>query len=106
MVRQKDQLMQMLDYGEIGNLKHYGIRHPPVYDFAKYPSNVPTSLWSGGEDILADPIDVSLLIGVLPNTTMHTQIPNYAHLDFVWAIDAVETMYPQVIEFIKSNLYN
>lgn len=94
----------MFDYGEIGNLKNYGQRHPPVYDLSKYPTSVPTWLWSGGEDILADPVDVSLLIDVLPNSTLHTQIPNYAHLDYVWAIDAVEIMYPQVIEFIKANL--
>jgi pimeloyl-ACP methyl ester carboxylesterase len=100
-----ESVFQAMDYGYFGNECKYGTPGaPPVYDLSKYPSSLPTYLWSGALDILADPVDVAKLIAVLPPTVKHTQIADYAHLSFCWDWSARNVFYEQVIQFIGSNL--
>ena len=53
------------DYGLIENEIHYGQAHAPVYDITQ--NTVPTYLYWGDKDILADPEDVKYIIERLPN---------------------------------------
>ena len=76
---------------------------PPLYNVTKL--TVPTFLFSGGHDWLADPQDVAALIpkiqGVIKN---HINIPYYEHLDFIWGIDVATKVYRVIINDIKKNL--
>lgn len=64
------------------NEKHYGTKDPPYYYLANV--TVPTALYSGTNDYLADPDDVKTLVKQLPNSTLieHVVIDGFAHLDF------------------------
>ena len=78
---------------------------PPLYNLSQYP--VPTYLFTGGQDWLADPTDVKGLINKL-NTTSDalkgvTNIPYYEHLDFIWGIDAAEKVYKVLINYINGS---
>ncbi|KAL6061418.1 Lipase [Balamuthia mandrillaris] len=92
---------QMYDYGRAGNLKHYSSPVPPQYDLSLMPTNLPIALYSGGKDLLADPTDVKNLIAKLPAHTYWKIIPDYAHLDFAWALDANKLIYQEVLGFLS-----
>jgi len=62
-------------------------------------------LWSGGADILADTTDVQNLVNDLGSRVKFWQvIDTYAHLDYVWAIDAYIKMYPNVMKFLTQTI--
>jgi pimeloyl-ACP methyl ester carboxylesterase len=90
---------QKYNFGPIYNEKFYGTKEPPVYNLTNIPTYVPISLFSGGHDKLADPRDVANLAAQLPGgPDSWSKTPQYAHLDFVWAIDAAELIYPDVLK--------
>jgi len=92
---------QKLDFGsEEANLEHYGTPTPPLYDLGKMV--VPTALFAGQHDYLADPEDVVKLLDELPaDKIVHfDNQDDYAHLDFVWAPGAAERIYGQVIDLL------
>ena len=68
--------------------------------------SVPTYLFTGNHDYLADQKDVKNLIDNLKplNTSgklQHLNIPKYEHLDFIWALDANKLVYDVIIEDAK-----
>lgn len=72
---------------------------PPVYNASAI--EVPVALYWGGQDWLADPTDVSILMKQLPNKLYNKEIPKYQHLDFIWGLDAATLVYNDVIKHIK-----
>jgi len=92
---------QMFDFGTSGNMIKYGQENPPVYDLSNF--SVPTAIFSGGHDFLADPTDVEQLMNLLPkNIQIYNQYEeDYSHLDFVWGIDAGQRIYPNVLTLLK-----
>lgn len=64
---------------------------------------VPVAVWNGGKDWLAETQDVDLLLSKLPNVIYHKEIPFYNHLDFVWAIDAPQEVYNEIISMIEKD---
>ena len=62
----KAQTFSMFDYGcellRCKNQEHYGQKTPPAYDLGNYPAGLPTVLYAGTNDALADPRDVALLL--------------------------------------------
>eukprot|EP00211_Chloroparvula_japonica_P006301 CAMPEP_0119120156 /NCGR_PEP_ID=MMETSP1310-20130426/1324_1 /TAXON_ID=464262 /ORGANISM="Genus nov. species nov., Strain RCC2339" /LENGTH=422 /DNA_ID=CAMNT_0007109621 /DNA_START=102 /DNA_END=1370 /DNA_ORIENTATION=- len=91
------------DFGPIYNREFYGSPDPPVYDLGKIPPQLPIALFWGGKDKLADPTDVATLTSQLPvPPVFDMEIPQYAHLDFIWAIDAYQVMYPQILELLAT----
>ncbi|CAF4375034.1 unnamed protein product, partial [Adineta steineri] len=89
-------LFQAYDYGSPEkNQLHYNQSTPPEYSVR--PMKIPTAVFWSGEDWLADPVDVSYLFDNIQNLVYEKYIPDYNHLDFVWAITAYKVMYPDLI---------
>ena len=75
--------------------------NPPCYNMSKL--TVSTALFTGGQDWLADPEDVALLIPLLmQNKILYSNIsfPDYEHLDFIWGINANKDVYDVIIKDI------
>ena len=76
---------------------------PPLYDLSKF--DVPTYLFTGGRDWLADPTDVAKLIPQIQHVLKNrVDISYYEHLDFIWGVDANKKVYDIIINDIKSKM--
>eukprot|EP00742_Colponemidia_sp_Colp-10_P002746 GILJ01002936.1.p1 GENE.GILJ01002936.1~~GILJ01002936.1.p1 ORF type:complete len:423 (-),score=58.58 GILJ01002936.1:189-1457(-) len=85
-----------------GKFETYG-KNPVQYDLAKIHP-VPTAIFSGTEDALADTKDVLQLLSILPPgmvKMVHNE-DTYDHLDFTWGENAAEKLYPLVIQHIMN----
>lgn len=63
--------------------------------------DVPTAMWSGGHDRVADPRDIE---NVLPNITRliyYKFIPHYNHVDFYLGQDAPQEIYQDLIRMME-----
>lgn len=88
---------QMYDWGEKENLERYNQSTPPLYDLSNF--HVPTVLYYGGHDWLADIKDVNVLLKKLPSGVVKLQklIGSWMHLDFIWGMDAPREVYKSLI---------
>lgn len=98
---------EMYDYGSSkANEEHYGPNYPEPPQYNLSAVTMPLGLYSGSNDWLADPTDVSKLRKELPNniTKQDIYIQGYDHMDFVWGMKANQTIYLQpnlLTEIIK-----
>lgn len=65
---------------------------------------VPTAMWSGGKDILSDPIDVRHLEANISNLIYHKKIADYNHMDFVIGLNARDEVFDEIVAFINEDL--
>lgn len=65
---------------------------------------MPTALWSGGHDTLADPKDIAVLLTQIPNLVFHRDIKHWEHLDFIWGLDASQELYEPMIKMMRQNI--
>ncbi|ESN97503.1 hypothetical protein HELRODRAFT_85270, partial [Helobdella robusta] len=87
------------DYNnEKDNFDHYNQTTAPVYNISNM--HVPTYLFYGGKDELADPTDVANIIESLPNIKEAIEIPEYKHLDFIWGLDASKKVYEKILNIL------
>ncbi|XDV44671.1 hypothetical protein PO909_012915 [Leuciscus waleckii] len=98
----KSSNLMAYDYGKAGNMAHYNQSTPPLYNVRDMM--VPTALWSGGQDTLADPQDVALLLTQIPKLMYHRNIEHWEHLDFIWGLDAPQEMYSKMIEIMREHV--
>ncbi|XP_068957876.1 lipase member K-like isoform X3 [Petaurus breviceps papuanus] len=84
------------------NIVHYNQVTPPLYNVTLMM--VPTVLWSGGEDMLADPADVDSLLPNITNLIYHKRVPYYNHMDFCLGMDAPQQVFYEVISMIMTNM--
>lgn len=96
----KKEVFQKFDFGSAAkNKAHYNQTTPPQY----HPNlvTVPTALFYGDQDDLADTTDVRTLLSLLPNIVFVNEQPTYAHLDFVWGVNAKDLIYPSVVKLLN-----
>lgn len=71
-----------------------------MYNLTTY--NVPTALYSGGDDWLADPQDVNQLSSKIHKVVFQSKVISFwQHLDFIWGLDAASLVYNDIIKHIK-----
>ncbi|KAK4042148.1 triacylglycerol lipase [Parachaetomium inaequale] len=84
--------------------------HPPLLlssasrytKVAKYPTRnikTPIVLVYGGSDSL---VDIGAMLRELPAQTVANEIEHYEHLDFLWARDVHELVFPHVFDALES----
>ncbi|KAK7327223.1 hypothetical protein VNO80_31588 [Phaseolus coccineus] len=96
------------DYGDEGeNMQHYGHAVPPLYDMTAIPNEFPLFVTYGGQDMLSDVKDVQVLLNDLQHHDGNKLVvlfkEDYAHLDFVRAVNANQIIYDPIIAFYKAN---
>lgn len=67
---------------------------------------VPIAVWNGGQDITADPRDVSMLLPKLQNLIYHKEVPRYKHLDFLRAMNAPQEVYNEIVSMMAKDQKN
>lgn len=95
---------QMMDWGSAdANMARYGQAVPPTYDLTTF--TIPTAIFNGEHDYLADVDDVARLLQEVPATSIVYQDTekDYAHLDYTWAYDANVRIYNKVLRVIEKH---
>uniref|UniRef100_A0A2C9UUE5 Lipase n=1 Tax=Manihot esculenta TaxID=3983 RepID=A0A2C9UUE5_MANES len=98
----------MYDYGnEEDNMEHYNESTPPVYNMESIPKDFPLFLSYGVKDSLSDPADVGVLLQNLKDHDADKltvlSVEDYAHLDFVFGVNANNVVYHPVMAFFNRN---
>ncbi|XP_052777753.1 gastric triacylglycerol lipase-like [Mya arenaria] len=98
MVTSKD--FQMFDFGPVDNMKVYQQVSPPVYPIGEI--NVPIMLFHGTNDWLVSVSDVTRLLNDTQPTISKKLIQGWEHLDFIWALNAPQQCYNDIISTFKN----
>lgn len=87
------------------NKKHYGRPTPPSYEMSRIPSDLPLFLAYGGADALSVTRDVELLLDSLGGHEGDKLVveyrADYAHADYVMAVNARQVVYDPLIAFFR-----
>ncbi|XP_032738937.1 lipase member K isoform X2 [Lontra canadensis] len=96
-------LFQAFDWGNADqNMRHFHQLTPPLYDVTKM--EVPTAVWSGGHDRVADLKDVENLLPKITRLIYYKLIPHYNHVDFYLGQDAPKEIYQDLIRLMDECL--
>lgn len=64
---------------------------------------VPTAVWSGGEDSVADLRDIENLLPKITRLIYYKFIPYYNHVDFFLGQDAPQEIYQDLIRMMEES---
>ena len=93
-------LPSRFDYGEGHNRRYYNRSTPPRFRL-RVPRTIPVVVFTGDRDILATPEDYVYFKKHFRGTLLYEEvIRGYAHLDFVWALDARTRVYEKILRFM------
>lgn len=98
----KSGIFKMYDWGsaEANAAKYNGATEPPIYDLTQYA--VPSALFSGEHDWMADPKDVQKLFDLIPAEYIkYSQVDSFAHLDYTWAPSAADKVYKPAAKLLQ-----
>ncbi|XP_072827665.1 lipase member K isoform X3 [Vicugna pacos] len=98
-------LFQAFNWGNPDqNMMHFHQLTPPLYNVSKM--EVPTAVWSGGQDAVADLKDVENLLPKITRLIYYKLIPHYNHVDFYLGQDAPHEIYQDLIRLMGECLPN
>ncbi|KAF9024879.1 cholesterol esterase [Haplosporangium bisporale] len=80
----------------------FQISHCP-HPFPTNQITTPIAIFYGGEDTL---VDIQGLLSDLPELVGVWEVPNYEHLDFLWAEGLDKHVYPYILELLESHSFN
>ncbi|KAK9828442.1 hypothetical protein WJX72_000027 [[Myrmecia] bisecta] len=88
------------------NRNMYGTDDVPLYRLKDI--KVPLALFSGGQDMLSDAQDISVLVDALaPEHVVYAHVIDiYEHLDFTWGINAHVLVYPAIKQLLFQHAGN
>ncbi|XP_069960382.1 lipase 3-like isoform X2 [Cherax quadricarinatus] len=89
------------DYGHARNLVEYGTPSPP--DFTLNSVTVPVGVfWAEGDAVVA-PEGMQLTLSKLPRLVLNRKVPlpDYNHLDFLFAENAADLVYRHVVQLFQ-----
>ncbi|XP_017971739.1 PREDICTED: triacylglycerol lipase 1 [Theobroma cacao] len=90
------------DYGIWKNILMYGRLKPPAFDLNSIPKSLPLWMSYGGNDALADIMDVQRTLEELLSKPELLYLENYGHIDFLLSIKANRDVYDNMIGFLRS----
>lgn len=87
------------------NKRIYNTDIPPSFNLSAL-TDVPIAIFSGIQDILADPVDVEALVESLPpGALVYFQSElSFEHIDFTWGLSSAEKIYPAVVRLLDQYL--
>ncbi|XP_054839743.1 lysosomal acid lipase/cholesteryl ester hydrolase-like isoform X2 [Eublepharis macularius] len=97
----KSGLFRYFDYGSENQAK-YNQSSPPSYNLQDMI--VPTAIWSGEIDPVADPYDMAILLPQINNIVYYHSFSDWSHWDFVLGLNAPERLYYKIIEMMGKSL--
>jgi len=99
----RDKQVRQFDYGQKLNQQNYGQPEPPAYNLTKLKDfNFTSFIIAGDSDPFTVKEDFDLFLSYINMEGKTTKyLENYNHLDYVWADDAYDDIYVDVIAFLK-----
>ncbi|XP_054839048.1 lysosomal acid lipase/cholesteryl ester hydrolase-like [Eublepharis macularius] len=97
----KSGVFRCFDYGSENQAK-YNQNFPPSYNLQDMI--VPTSVWSGEKDLIADPKDVAILLPQIKNRIYYHNFSDWNHWDFVLGLNAPQRLYYRIIDLMGKSL--
>jgi len=87
------------------NKRIYNTDVPPSFNLSAL-TDVPIAIFSGVQDILADPVDIEALVESLPpEALVYLQSElSFEHIDFTWGLSSAEKIYPAVVRLLDQYL--
>lgn len=96
-------LFQMHNYGDAENQQRYGRPTAPMYHLDRM-THPPTVIYHGTTDALVPPAGIARVIAEVPRGVIrHIELlQDYAHMDFVWGLDAADRVYRSLIKYVDN----
>ena len=83
------------------NFKKYGSEDPPEVDVTNV--HTPVALFAGQNDWLVSSLDIQYLLDRLPNVFLTKNCSDFAHIDFMWGMHAVDCVYNSIVQDIMTS---
>uniref|UniRef100_A0A8C6XA63 Partial AB-hydrolase lipase domain-containing protein n=1 Tax=Naja naja TaxID=35670 RepID=A0A8C6XA63_NAJNA len=90
------------DITSVKTILHWKQSSPPSYQIKDLL--VPTAVWSGGQDTVADPKDIKLLLSGIVNLVYHCSWADWTHWDFIWGLNAPQRMFFKIIQLMEKSV--
>ncbi|XP_033003953.1 lysosomal acid lipase/cholesteryl ester hydrolase-like [Lacerta agilis] len=94
-------LFRYFDYGN-DNEARYNQSVPPLYKIEDM--SVPTAVWSAGNDLIASPGNIAVLLPRISNLVYYENISYWNHWDFMYGLNAPKLLYSKIIEWMGKSL--